>query len=179
MKKLLCISALLILLDQSTKHLVRHFFADTLIVLIPGVLNIYSFHNTYLGWLGWLQGVVYEPSPLALIVLLHSAYVVILVIGYRYLCFLSKKNRPLLNAFFVLALAGMGGAFVDDMIFNGSWDFIYLFDAVILDLKDFYIFANIILLFVFVGLYIPQYFRLSKEQRRGLDFFTWIKNGTR
>ena len=176
MKKLLVISVLLILLDQASKHIVRFVFADTLVVLVPRVLNIYPFHNTYLGWLGWWRGVVYEPSPLILVVIPHVVYVIFLVVGYNYLCFLTEKNRALLNAFFVFAVAGMGGSLIDGLFFGGSWDFIYVFDLFIMDVKDIYIFVNIILLFVFVALYIPQYFRLSKEERNKLDFFAWFKN---
>ena len=69
----------------------------------------------------------------------------------------------------------MGGAFIDDMFFNGSWDFICFFDTIILDLKDIYILLNFILLFVFGALYIPEYLKLSKEQRKRLDFISWVK----
>lgn len=175
MKKLLCIAAALLAIDQATKHLARHFIGDDLIVFIPGFLNIAPFHNTYLGWLGWFVGVVDEPSPVSLIFLKSAFYVVLLLVAYNYFCFLTQKNRPLLNAFFVLATAGMGGSLIDRTLFGGSWDFIYLEGAIIFDFKDAYLFASIVLSIIFAALYIPQHFKLSKEKRDEINFFAWIK----
>jgi len=175
MKNLLLISAALIVLDQATKHLARYFVADGVFVVIPGVVSVAPFHNTYLGWLGWWAGVVAVPSPVGLVVALHIFYAVLVVVGYRYFCFISQKNRALLDAFFVLAVAGAGGAFIDAVVFGGSWDFIFLFGVLTVDLKDIYIFANIILLFIFGALLVPQYLKLNEKQREQLSFISWAK----
>lgn len=176
MKKLLCISAALIALDQAAKHLARHFFAGSHVEIVQGFLGIYPFHNTYLGWLGWWVGPVYEPSPLILFVLLHLFFAALLVTGYKYLCFISPKNRALLNAFFVLAVAGAGGALIDNMLFGGSWDFIYVVGGWIIDLKDIYLLASLVLLHIFCALLVPQYLKLTVEQRKQLRFTAWIRN---
>jgi len=98
MKKLLCVSGVLIIIDQITKHIARHFVGDGLITVIPG-----------------------------------------------------------------------------NLFFNGSWDFIYLFNALIFDLKDFYILTQLALIYIFGIMLIPQYLKLSKEQRNQLKFFSWVK----
>ncbi|MCL2576968.1 MAG: signal peptidase II [Defluviitaleaceae bacterium] len=175
MKKLLCVSAVLIALDQITKHLARYFVADDLVVIVPGILSIAPFHNTYLGWLGWWAGVVDVPSPLILVFLKHFFILLFLSVMYWYFCFISKKSRSLLNASFVSAVAGVGGSFIDNLLFNGSWDFIFVFNALIFDLKDFYLLTHLILLFIFGILLVPQYKKLSKEQRGQLSFSSWMQ----
>ncbi|MCL2577546.1 MAG: signal peptidase II [Defluviitaleaceae bacterium] len=176
MKKLFCVSVVLIVLDQITKHLARYFFADGLVVIIPGILSIAPFHNTYLGWLGWWAGIVDVPSPFILIFLKHLLILLFLMVMYWYFCYISEKNRFLLKASIVPAVSGIGGSFIDNLLFNGSWDFIFVFNALIFDLKDFYLLAHLILLIIFSVLLVPQYLKLSERQRRQLSFFSWIQN---
>jgi signal peptidase II len=175
MKSLLIISAALIIFDQITKHLARLFFAGKCFQIIPGVLSIEPFHNTYLGWLGWWAGSVDVASPLYLHFFVYLFYVCVVVVGYRYFCFITQKNRQLLDGFCVMAIAGSGSALIDNLFFSGSWDFIYIFIAFIIDFKDIYIFANLASLYAFGILLVPQYFKLNKEQRKRLSFVVWLK----
>ena len=171
MKKLLYISGILILIDQATKHVARHLFLDSYLNLIYGILTIYPIQNTNLGWLGGFHG---HQTPFALNVATQLVYGFVMVVVYKYLCFLTDKNRILLNLFFPLMIAGVTGAFIDVVFFRGSWDFIKAFQIVIFDVKDIYLLVSAVLIVTFNIAYIPQLRKLTTEQRNQLDFVKWL-----
>ena len=104
----------------------------------------------------------------ALLFSLHSLYV-------------TKKHKVLVYCFFSFVVAGAVCAWIDVAFWGGSLDYIGLFDWFIFDLKDAYMFAFLPFYILWYGLYLRDYMKLSKEERKQEKLETnsikWIKNG--
>lgn len=173
MKKPFTISLFLILIDQMVKIFITRHYIGTEVILLPDILLFRPIQNTNLSWLASVFD--YKMSVLSMLVLQVFSLLSILVI-YHYLSYLWTERKGLLKFMLSCHIAGISCSFIDVMFWGGSWDFIRLFDWFTFDLKDVYLNAGTISVFLYCILYhFKIYNKMSKIERKEAGIFLWIK----
>jgi len=174
LRKMILIIICLFTLDQGIKLLTVNYIAKADIEIIPGILSLTPCQNTNFGFFAIVFGVDMTSIYAFLIPVISVS---IITFCYRYLSYLSEKNRGYLKLFLSLAIASMCCLFADVVFWGGSWDYIGLFNLIIADLKDLYLFICLICILIWYVTYVPQYFKLEKAERKQYDLVRWIRKG--
>jgi len=172
----------IVVLDQVIKLFIAHFMMDAQFTIIP---HVFSFRTTQNINLGWFWNMLDFMMPLHFAIIISVFAIVVLVIFYRYLRFVtydSDKQRKLLDLFLMFALAGAFCKLIDDIFWGGSLDYIQMFDWFIFDLKDVYLTVVALPIIIFVLIITEiRTSQLPKEQRkeeqRKQSFRHWAKLG--
>ena len=173
-KRTICLSVILIAIDEGVKLVVFWLCMGTSFVLIPNVLLFRPVQNKHLIYLFSLLEI---KPPLAVMILGVIIAFVIVIMMYRYCLFIYRKQNSILTLSLSFGLAGIIGSFIDIACWGGSIDFIRLFNWFTFDLKDVYLSTMALLIILSVLLNMPEYYKLSKEDRKKLGLILWIKNG--
>lgn len=169
MKKQWFITVLLIALDQFVKVLIWNFAMEKRIIFIPNALRFEPFQNTNLNWFASMANIV---MPVAFMVVLQLSALIGLTIFYKYQRYTNVKENLWLSLGFCLASAGIGCSFIDVVFWGGSLDYIGLFDWFIFDMKDVFLNAGWISIFLWFS---SKDYKCRKNLN--ISFKIWISNG--
>lgn len=173
--------ALLVLIEQGIKIFISTFMMDARFTIVPG---IFAFETTQNVHLGWLWSMLDFMMPLWGAVLISVTTIVFFLLVYRYL-----KHHAIDAAFskwtdrmLIFIMAGAICKLLDDIFWGGSLDYIMFFEWFIFDLKDAYLTAIALPIFVYLQIVMDlPYLKLSKAERKAFkkkrSVLTWIKNG--
>ena len=171
----------LVALDQIIKLFIAHFMMEAQFTIIPHVFAFQTTQNIHLGWIWHLLDFM---MPLYLAVVISVVVILVMVVFYRYLVFLTLnlgKYRNIPIIFLILVLSAGLCKLIDDVFWGGSLDFIQLFNWFIFDLKDVYLTIASTMIIFFAIAYEVQLHKLPKEKRKEekmkLRLWYWVKLG--
>jgi len=183
-KRFFILTPILIFLDQIVKILVYIFFYEPHVHIdfIDGFLALCPFLNTQSVFLASLAGLLnFDISNRVLysIIMIISAifFLGIIMLISLYFSFVSKE-RPNKKTYYLFSftVAGAVCSTVDTLFWGGSLDFIMLFDWVIFDMKDIYIWTFIVFMILCTVQAVQNFMNFSKEERKNIPgFLKWIK----
>lgn len=134
-KKLLILFSLLFLIDQGLKILIKLFFFDRYIPIIPKMLYFSPIINTNGSWLNARFG---TSVSFPMLITLNIIAIFIFIEVYRY--YLHKGNKDFWSDMcFIFVTCGAICSLIDKVFYGGSLDFIGISDLFIADIKDLYI----------------------------------------
>lgn len=166
MKRILPISAALVVIEQVIKLLISRYFTGDALVLIPGVLYFSPVQNTHMNWFGSLAGI---QIPVFVMVIMEALIFILALLAYRYFSYLMKNERRLPAVFAAISMAAITCAFIDNVFWGGSLDYIGLFNWFVFDLKDVYIDIGLIL-------FVVLSFRTDASGKED-GFIPWLRRG--
>ena len=133
----------LCLVDQAIKlYIVNN--QEIYIAIISDWLAIKIMHNTYRSGVFACRGVV---MPIQFY-LFYLVVIVAFYILFRLSSFHQKNNRSLLSLAAILTCAGGICAFIDTIVYGGSYDYVLLSPLFIFDLKDCFIEIGLFTMFM-------------------------------
>lgn len=134
-KKLLILFSLLFLIDQGLKIIIKLFFFDKYIPIIPSMLYFNPIINTNGSWLNARFG---TSVSFPILITLNIIAIFIFIEVYRY--YLHKGNKDFWSDMcFIFVTCGAICSLIDKVFYGGSLDFIGISDLFIADIKDLYI----------------------------------------
>lgn len=156
-KKVFSIFALLMLIDQGIKIIIKQFFFDTYFEIIPKFLSFNPIINTEGSWLNarFDFGIGFP-----LLIFINSLALLLFFELYRY--YIHKCTKDFWGDLcFTFIFSGALCSFIDKVFYGGSLDFIGISDLFIADLKDIYI--NLGILFFVMAIYKSGYLKDSDD----------------
>lgn len=158
---------ILILLDQGVKMIIREWYFDRNFPLLGEYLTFHPIVNKKYSYIG---NYIHFFSNKSVTILLGFIAIPILITIYRFLTTRPLKGKKLLNLSFLFAMAGCCCSLIDRIIWDGSLDFVKLFDWFIFDIKDCYLsfFSVSIILIIFLNL-------KEIDSIKFADFAAWWK----
>ena len=175
LKRIICFIIALIAIDQAVKLFIAQFYINVEIIFIQGVLLFRPVQNTNLLWVASVA----ENKPsvyMVIIIQIFAALMVVLI--HRYISYIWNNHQGMLNTYLILSLSGVCCSFIDVVFWGGSLDYIRLFDWFTFDMKDaFLTFSQVLLILSLLFVYMPHYYKLSKEERKQHGILHWIKKG--
>jgi len=186
-KRFIILTFILIFLDQIVKALVFIFFYEPHVHIdfIDGVLALCPFLNTQSVFLASIAGLLDFDISNRTIYTMFIIIFALLYIGFilfltSYFTFISNSiNKKPINAlccFSSFAVAGAVCSLIDSLFWGGSLDFIMLFNSIIFDFKDAYIWISGVLAILYIVQLTQSVIKLSKNERKSIPgFFKWIK----
>lgn len=167
MRKITVSTIILVLLDQISKFIVTKFYINSSFNIIPGILGFLVEQNTNGSYLFSLMDFT---APLIL-----QIFILILAFGtiyflYKYL--FSIMNTKIIRISLIFILAGSLSSAIDTIFWGGSWDFMYLYNWFIFDIKDLYLSLGVA---IFLFKYIKFHYSLDKKERKKIGFINWLK----
>jgi len=174
-KGLIKIFAVLMIIEQGIKIVIKKYFFNQYFEIIPGFLSFDPIINTDGSWLNarFGAGVGFNTLIILNLVSLFLFYAV-----YKF--YLSRNEKVFwIDASFLFVLSGALCSLIDKVFYGGSLDYIGISNLFIADLKDIYI--NIGLLCLIILLYKIDYFKendsnLKDDIRLVKEFLYYIKN---
>ena len=157
----------LFVIDQVIKIIISRYFLDVNFDIISPLFYFkpkYNTHHSYindlfkLGWGFWTHFII-RCFTAILIVFLYDLFKAI------------SSNAKIINTAFIFIFAALLCVFIDDIIWGGSLDYIYLKPLFIFDLKDLY--SNIFII-LFLSYYIKNRIHLSSFKSK--DVIHHFKN---
>lgn len=134
-KKLLILFSLLFLIDQGLKIIIKLFFFDKYIPIIPNMLYFSPIINTNGSWLNARFG---TSVSFPILITLNIIAIFIFIEVYRY--YLHKGNKDFWSDMcFIFVTCGAICSLIDKVFYGGSLDFIGISYLFIADIKDLYI----------------------------------------
>jgi lipoprotein signal peptidase len=158
----------LVVIEQVLKLVISVNYRDLNVEIIPSLLEFKpTLNDKTFYWLGLMNIDVGRWVRLA------TGIIVLVIFGLLYL-FMKKatsKKEKLMDMGFIFGFAGILCSLCDNILFGGSWDYVYLKPLFVFDLKDLYLNCFIILFAVF-------YFRNRKEMNnvKISDIIFYAKN---
>lgn len=138
--------------------------------IIPNVMSFDPRFNRKLSYFHSIFNI--NPSRgLRLVFLIVLIAIFLLIYDYMKI---NEKINKIINAMFVLVIAGISCSFLDTLIWNGSLDYIRIHGFFIFDLKDLYITVPEISLYAYVILNIRE-FKHIDEKKIIKDFVGHVK----
>ena len=204
MKKRFIILTLILVLcfvfiDQVIKIIIADYFLEDMIcstcghihyervTLIDNVLYFHPYINTNLAittvnFASRFNIDISDVSPTPVFITIFCLLVFGIILPFSlYSIYISKKYKRLVYAFFSFIIAGITCSWIDKVFWSGSLDYIGLFDWFIFDLKDVYITICVPLIILWYILYLRDYIKLNKEERKQekkeTKMLNWIKKG--
>lgn len=168
-KKIMLITfSVLMIIDQGSKLLIKIFFFNDFVEIIPNFLFFDPIINTYGSWLNARFEVGIGFTTL---ITFNAVALILFIEIYRY--YSSKDNKFFWSDMaFLFIMAGGLGSLIDKLFYGGSLDFIGISNLFIADIKDIYI--NLGILFFIMLIYVNGYF--SDDDSSTLkDDFTSLK----
>lgn len=173
---LLILFSLLFLIDQGLKILIKLFFFDKYIPIIPNMLYFSPIINTNGSWLNARFG---TSVSFPMLITLNIIAIFIFIEVYRY--YLHKGNKDFWSDMcFIFVTCGAICSLIDKVFYGGSLDFIGISDLFIADIKDLYI--NLGILFFALTIFNNGYMNSQedtsfKDDLKSLKrFLFFIKN---
>lgn len=173
---LLILFSLLFLIDQGLKILIKLFFFDKYIPVIPNMLYFSPIINTNGSWLNARFG---TSVSFPMLITLNIIAIFIFIEVYRY--YLHKGNKDFWSDMcFIFVTCGAICSLIDKVFYGGSLDFIGISDLFIADIKDLYI--NLGILFFTLTIFNNGYMNSQedtsfKDDLKSLKrFLFFIKN---
>lgn len=173
---LLILFSLLFLIDQGLKILIKLFFFDKYIPIIPNMLYFSPIINTNGSWLNARFG---TSVSFPMLITLNIIAIFIFIEVYRY--YLHKGNKDFWSDMcFIFVTCGAICSLIDKVFYGGSLDFIGISDLFIADIKDLYI--NLGILFFTLTIFNNGYMNSQedtsfKDDLKSLKrFLFFIKN---
>ena len=160
--------AILMLIDQGLKIIIKFNFFDNYFEIIPNFLSFNPIINTHGSW---LNARFNFNVSFPILILINGISLMLFVEIYRYIKFRNGKSFWT-DMCFLFIFAGALCSFIDKVFYGGSLDFIGISNLFIADLKDIYI--NLGLLFFIMSCYKSGFF--SEEDTSLKDDITAIKN---
>lgn len=174
--KLLILFFLLLFLDQGIKLIIKIFFFDKHINLIPNMLTFNPIINSDGSWLNARFG---TSVSFPILIFLNIIALFIFTEVYRY--YLHKGNKDFWSDMcYIFVICGAICSLIDKVFYGGSLDFIGISDLFIADIKDLYI--NIGILFFILTMFNNGYLNSNENTSLTDDinslkrFLYFIKN---
>lgn len=177
--KYVCIFfALLMLVDQGIKIIIKFFFFNDYFEIIKGFLSFNPIINTDGSWLNARFG---TSVSFPLLISVNILALILFVELYRYYLHNYKDKKSFwADMCFLFITAGALCSLIDKVFYGGSLDFIGISNLFIADIKDIYI--NLGILFFILAIYQSGYLTDSEDTtfKDDLDsfkkFLLFIKN---
>ena len=164
------------LIDQGIKIIIKLFYFDNYIELIPNMLSFHPIINTNGSWLNARFG---TGVSFPLLIILNIIALFLFIEIYRYYLYNNHKDFWA-DMCFVFIFSGALCSLIDKIFYGGSLDFIGISNLFIADIKDIYI--NLGILFFVVTLFNSGYLKTETETTMKEDienikkFIYFIKN---
>ncbi|MDR1325522.1 MAG: signal peptidase II [Treponema sp.] len=130
----------LCLIDQTIKlYIVNN--QDISIAIVSDWLGIKVAHNTY-------QSAVFALFEKVMPARLHLLLIPVCYMVFRFCYFYQKDSRSLLSLTVILIYAASICAFIDTIVYGGSYDYILLYPLFIFDLKDCFVLTGLSTMFL-------------------------------
>lgn len=156
-KNVFSIFAILLLIDQGIKLIIKLFFFDVYFEIIPNFLSFDPIINTEGSWLNARFDVGVSFSFL---IFINTLALILFLELYRYS--IHKGNKDFWSDLcFVFISAGALCSLIDKVFYGGSLDFIGISNLFIADIKDIYI--NIGILFFIMSIYKSGYLKDDED----------------
>lgn len=158
-------SAILILIDQLTKHLVQsHLQEHESIVLWDGVFEIYYLRNPFASF---SIGKSFPQFFYTLVIIFSIIFIAVLI--YFMLRIPPKKEYRLLQVILILFFAGTVGNFIDRVLYHSVVDFLYfkLINFPVFNVADIFVVCAAVLFvisFLFFGSMYEKLFPGKKKK---------------
>ncbi|MBE6072916.1 MAG: signal peptidase II [Clostridium butyricum] len=175
-KNLLITFLIFMLIDQGIKIIIKLFYFDNHIELIPNMLSFHPIINTNGSWLNARFG---TGVSFPLLIILNIIALFLFIEIYRYYLYNNHKDFWT-DMCFVFIFSGALCSLIDKIFYGGSLDFIGISNLFIADIKDIYI--NLGILFFVVALFNSGYLKTETETTMKEDienikkFIYFIKN---
>lgn len=154
---LLSLFFLFLLLDQGIKILIKLFWFNDDITILPGMLYFRPIINTNGSWLNARFG---TSVSFPLLIALNIIAILVFIEVYRY--YLHKGNKDFwADMCFIFVICGALCSLIDKVFYGGSLDFIGISNLFIADIKDLYI--NLGILFFALTLYNNNYMSSDED----------------
>ncbi|MGL5345907.1 MAG: signal peptidase II [Peptostreptococcaceae bacterium] len=152
-KVVINIFLILMIIDQGIKIIIKFFFFDNYIEIIPQFLSFNPIINSDGSWLNARFGL---GVGFPLLILVNAIALIIFVELYRY--YIYKGNKTFWGDMcFLFITSGALCSLIDKIFYGGSLDFIGISDLFIADIKDIYI--NLGILFFVMCIYTSGYLK--------------------
>lgn len=156
-KKLYLIFLIFMLIDQGGKMIIKLFYFDKNIILIPRMLSFNPIINTNGSWLNARFGTAIS---FPLLIALNAIALFLFIEIYRY--YLYKNHKDFwADMCFISIFSGALCSIIDKIFYGGSLDFIGISNLFIADIKDMYI--NLGILFFVLTLFNNGYLKTDEE----------------
>lgn len=156
-KKVFSIFAILMIIDQGIKIIIKFFFFNNYFEIIPKFLSFDPIINTEGSWLNARFGV---GVGFPFLIIINALALILFLELYRY--YIHKGNKDFwADLCFIFIFAGALCSLIDKIFYGGSLDFIGISDLFIADIKDIYI--NIGILFFIMTIYKKDYLNDTEE----------------
>ena len=149
--------AILMLLDQGLKLIIKLFYFDKSFYIIPKYLSFDPIINSQGSWINARFGAGVSFTSL---IILNILALIIFIEAYRYYLFNGHKDFWS-DMCFIFIISGCLCSLIDKVFYGGSLDFIGISSLFIADLKDIYI--NLAILFFALTIYFNGYWKNSEE----------------
>lgn len=149
--KLFLIFTLLMVIDQGGKIIIKLFFFDKYLEIIPKFLAFNPIINTQGSWLNARFGLGIQ---FPILIIINILAIILFFELYRY--YNHKGNKDFWSDMcFLFITSGALCSLIDKIFYGGSLDFIGISDLFIADIKDIYI--NLAILFFIMAMYRTGY----------------------
>lgn len=148
---------LFFLLDQGIKIIIKSFFFNKHIEIIPNMLSFHPIINTDGSWLNARFGTAVS---FPLLIGINIAAIFLFIEIYRYYIF-KGNNDYWADMCFIFVTCGALCSLIDKIFYGGSLDFIGISTLFIADIKDLYI--NLGILFFILTLFNNGYLTTSDD----------------
>ena len=156
-KKVFSIFAILMIIDQGIKIIIKFFFFNNYFEIIPKFLSFDPIINTEGSWLNARFGF---GVGFPFLIIINALALILFLELYRY--YIHKGNKDFwADLCFIFIFAGALCSLIDKIFYGGSLDFIGISDLFIADIKDIYI--NIGILFFIMTIYKKDYLNDTEE----------------
>lgn len=145
-KCLLLLGAILLILDQGIKIIIKFFFFDKDVILIKNFLSFSPIINTDGSWLNARYN---ANISFSLLIILNIIAILFFIELYRYLT-IKLYNNFWFDFCFIFILCGAICSLIDKLFYGGSLDFIGIGNLFIADFKDIYIDLGILFFVLFL-----------------------------
>lgn len=164
------------LIDQGIKIIIKLFYFDNYIELIPNMLSFHPIINTNGSWLNARFG---TGVSFPLLITLNIIAIFLFIEIYRY--YLHNNHKDFwADMCFISIFSGSLCSLIDKIFYGGSLDFIGISNLFIADIKDIYI--NLGILFFILTLFNNGYLKTEEETSMKEDienikkFIYFVKN---
>lgn len=158
-KNICIIFAILMIIDQGIKVLIKVFFFNNYFEVIKGFLSFNPIINTDGSWLNARFGTTVN-FPILISINILSLFLFVEL--YRYYLYKNKNNKSFwADMCFLFITTGALCSLIDKVFYGGSLDFIGISNLFIADIKDIYI--NLGILFFTLAIYQSGYLTSSDD----------------
>ena len=189
MKKIMAYIVSLTIIDQGIKLIISNILGHKQIDLLSDFLHIHPILNNVSIFMDKGINILFSP---AIAIIIPTICIAIVILFYRYLLYISEKWHKLSTLFLCFFMAGILCSIIDQIFWSGSLDYICMYwyssdlqwiyvTHFYFDLKDIYLNVGGILLIVRGIIYVYEYYKLNKEERKqekqDTKLLNWIKKG--